>query len=330
MLSRSSIVSILILVFLPSQLYMFAISTNRGVTSCFVVHASSFIGTPLSAYSKRLANRSRKVSLKFSNKSESTFTSAKARNSSYRGHNRAFTPKIVTSELYAASGPSLQVGDDVRIKSDYFNKDGKDGFVRGTVVDVRGGGWYSIEVDGNISKQRGSRLQRISNNISANNDFSNSQPKSDMSSKNRKQGIRVSSTSNTDKIIDLDMLMNGPANQNDKITQEMIKQCKIHSCYKHWVVFTDLHVSPSTLETCLEVLDYVYECAKSRNAGILFLGDFWHHRGTVRVDCLNAVLNKLQTWDLPMLMIPGNHDQVRTYQNIFSLLLYLWIVPYSF
>ena len=134
---------------------MFAISTNRGVTSCFVVHASSFIGTPLSAYSKRLANRSRKVSLKFSNKSESTFTSAKARNSSYRGHNRAFTPKIVTSELYAASGPSLQVGDDVRIKSDYFNKDGKDGFVRGTVVDVRAGGWYSIEVDGNISKKEG-------------------------------------------------------------------------------------------------------------------------------------------------------------------------------
>ena len=42
----------------------------------------------------------------------------------------------------------------------------------------------------------------------------------------------------------------------------------------------------------------------------MFLGDFWHHRGTVRIDCLNAVLSKMSSWDVPMIMIPGNHDQV--------------------
>jgi len=30
----------------------------------------------------------------------------------------------------------------------------------------------------------------------------------------------------------------------------------------------------------------------------------------LRVDCLNAVLNVLSEWDVPMIMIPGNHDQV--------------------
>jgi DNA repair exonuclease SbcCD nuclease subunit len=30
----------------------------------------------------------------------------------------------------------------------------------------------------------------------------------------------------------------------------------------------------------------------------------------VRVDCLNAVLNALAEWEVPLIMIPGNHDQV--------------------
>jgi len=48
---------------------------------------------------------------------------------------------------------------------------------------------------------------------------------------------------------------------------------------------------------------YVYE-------QVLFLGDFWHHRGSVRVDCLNAVLSALGEWEVPLIMMPGNHDQV--------------------
>lgn len=39
-----------------------------------------------------------------------------------------------------------------------------------------------------------------------------------------------------------------------------------------WVVFSDLHLSPSTAPTCMRVLDLVHAEAVSRNAGILFLG----------------------------------------------------------
>jgi predicted MPP superfamily phosphohydrolase len=76
------------------------------------------------------------------------------------------------------------------------------------------------------------------------------------------------------------------------------------------VAFTDLHCSPASLNTCLEVLEEVHRVALERNAGVLFLGDFWHHRGTLRVDCLNAVLEHFRSWEVPMIMIPGNHDQV--------------------
>jgi DNA repair exonuclease SbcCD nuclease subunit len=63
----------------------------------------------------------------------------------------------------------------------------------------------------------------------------------------------------------------------------------------------------------LEVLQRVHRLAQQRGpttTGVLFLGDFWHIRGTLRVDCLNAVLAELRTWTVPMILIPGNHDQV--------------------
>lgn len=91
---------------------------------------------------------------------------------------------------------------------------------------------------------------------------------------------------------------------------QYLNQCQHFAQYDKWVMFTDLHCAPSSLSTCLKVLEAVHEEAKKQNAGILFLGDFWHHRGTVRVDCLNAVLNELSDWEQPCIMIPGNHDQV--------------------
>lgn len=78
-----------------------------------------------------------------------------------------------------------------------------------------------------------------------------------------------------------------------------------------WVVFTDLHCSAATMDTCLQVLDRVHAIAVARNAGIVFLGDWWHVRGTLRVDSLNRVLDRLAaTYHQPMVLIPGNHDQV--------------------
>eukprot|EP00898_Chlorokybus_atmophyticus_P004725 jgi/Chlat1/5253/Chrsp33S00387 len=87
-----------------------------------------------------------------------------------------------------------------------------------------------------------------------------------------------------------------------------------------WVVFSDLHLSTKTQETCLAVLQHVHEVARQRNAGILFLGDFWHLRGSLPVEPLNAVLELMQTWTQPMLMIPGNHDQVNLGGSLHALM----------
>jgi DNA repair exonuclease SbcCD ATPase subunit/DNA repair exonuclease SbcCD nuclease subunit len=92
---------------------------------------------------------------------------------------------------------------------------------------------------------------------------------------------------------------------------QLLQQVAHFRTFTRWVVFTDLHCAPSTLDTCLQVLNTVHDLAVQRNAAVLFLGDFWHHRGTLRVDCLNAVLQHFKSvWTVPMVLIPGNHDQV--------------------
>jgi UDP-2,3-diacylglucosamine pyrophosphatase LpxH len=74
---------------------------------------------------------------------------------------------------------------------------------------------------------------------------------------------------------------------------------------KKWVVFSDLHVKSTSVETCERVLDLVHDEALKRQAGIIFLGDFWHVRGAVSVELLNRVLKCLRRWSQPTIMIPG-------------------------
>lgn len=59
---------------------------------------------------------------------------------------------------------------------------------------------------------------------------------------------------------------------------EQIHPHIIHENTNHWVLFSDLHVKSATIDVCEEILHKVNEDAKSRNAGIIFLGDFWHTR----------------------------------------------------
>jgi DNA repair exonuclease SbcCD ATPase subunit/DNA repair exonuclease SbcCD nuclease subunit len=91
-----------------------------------------------------------------------------------------------------------------------------------------------------------------------------------------------------------------------------VQQVAHHASFEQWVVFSDLHVSTSTIDTCLQVLQTVHQTAVSQTkpTGVVFLGDFWHQRGSLRVDCLNTILTELATWKVPLVMIPGNHDQV--------------------
>jgi hypothetical protein len=83
-----------------------------------------------------------------------------------------------------------------------------------------------------------------------------------------------------------------------------------HANCNSWVIFSDLHVKGSSIDVCEEVLHQVHEAAKLRDAGIIFLGDFWHVRGALSVELLNRVLGSLSKWECPVIMIPGNHDQV--------------------
>ena len=78
------------------------------------------------------------------------------------------------------------------------------------------------------------------------------------------------------------------------------------------LLFSDLHLSPKTFDTCMQVLRRVHQEALTRNVPVGFLGDFFDHvynKGTLPVDILNELLRFFANeWHVPMTMIPGNHD----------------------
>jgi len=78
------------------------------------------------------------------------------------------------------------------------------------------------------------------------------------------------------------------------------------------LLFSDLHLSPRTYDTCMEVLRRVHDEARQRKVPVGFLGDFFdkvHSQGTLPVNILNELMRFFETeWSVPMVMIPGNHD----------------------
>lgn len=78
------------------------------------------------------------------------------------------------------------------------------------------------------------------------------------------------------------------------------------------LLFSDLHLSPKTLTTCMKVLRFVHAEALKRQTSIGFLGDFFdrvYNEGTLPVDILNELMRFFSTeWRVHMYMIPGNHD----------------------
>lgn len=63
-----------------------------------------------------------------------------------------------------------------------------------------------------------------------------------------------------------------------------------------WVVFSDLHVRQVSIGPCIEALRFVHGVAVERNAGVAFLGDFWHARSALPVEPLNAIIKEMITW----------------------------------
>ena len=219
--------------------------------------------------------------------------------------NLGFQTRRLSSELKAM----WNVGDVVLLRSKE-----KSEIVQGVVKERRGSGWYDIELeqDKRKVKCRGTQLKSIATSLSEEllphvpATAAASHVKPLLSS--RDGGLAPPSPT----IVDLDAAIRDASTDpvEDPSDSEYLKHVRNHMFYDKWLVFTDLHCAPSTLNTTLQVLDHVHDLARQRNAAILFLGDFWHHRGTIRVDCLNAVLGSLRKWDVPMVMIPGNHDQV--------------------
>jgi DNA repair exonuclease SbcCD ATPase subunit len=176
-------------------------------------------------------------------------------------------------------------------------------------------GWYTVEI-GNVQKSHVKcRSSQLRESIAISVSKSATEPLT-----SRQQQPLVSN------IINLDAYLQNPANVSNRIDDTVdMDQLRYFQTIKEWVVFTDLHCSPHTIDTCVQVLLRVHSIAQERNAGILFLGDFWHIRShSIRIDCLNRIMSILRChYTQPMILIPGNHDQISSSlsrdQNIHSL-----------
>lgn len=87
---------------------------------------------------------------------------------------------------------------------------------------------------------------------------------------------------------------------------------KLQSRIRKMILFSDLHLSPKTFATSMQVLRRVHQEALDRNVTVGFLGDFFdtvYNKGTLPVDILNELMRYFaEEWCVPMTMIPGNHD----------------------
>ena len=205
----------------------------------------------------------------------------------------------------------LDVGDAVELIHDGAMR-------RGIIAESRGSGWFTVKLARDVGDDNGDKVvKKRSSQLTLITDAGMVEGQTTKAAMDASVG-----QSHIDEemfepptIIDLDKLMRSGGGDNvqhssSDILDVDLEQAMHHSQCDQWIIFSDLHCSPSSLATCLEVLDTVHEEASKRNAGVVFLGDFWHHRGTVRIDLLNAVLRALSGWEVPLIMIPGNHDQV--------------------
>eukprot|EP00980_Cylindrotheca_fusiformis_P009811 scaffold2157_cov111-Cylindrotheca_fusiformis.AAC.5 len=213
--------------------------------------------------------------------------------------------QIRTSPLHMAK---WNVGDSVLVRTN------GDKMMNATISETRGSGWYAVKLHDNSNtmlKCRSSQLMPTANTATIASTVETFTAQSRIRPTIQADaGLGPGYAPPPPTIHDLDaalLAIDEVSNQRDRT---LLEQVKHHASFETWVAFTDLHCSPASLDTCLKVLEEVHRIALERNAGVLFLGDFWHHRGTLRVDCLNSILEHFRSWKVPMIMIPGNHDQV--------------------
>ena len=235
---------------------------------------------------------------------------------------------LSSTKLWALSSThQYQVGEEV------FLLENDDATLHNVgIIEQKKGGWYTVctKHDSTRVKRRASQLKRSTSDVKINNAGAapTSTPSATRSSIDNAKNEK-STTLPPAEIVDLDSILqqhkhtkelciqNSTTNNHTAVLSETIQQITdIHSHYNQWLIFSDLHVMPSTLPTCIEILNFIHTTALNttketgKPTGILFLGDFWHHRGFIRINCLNAILETMSTWTVPCIMIPGNHDQI--------------------
>lgn len=294
-------------------------------TTCILHRGSCTSVSPSSA---------RGLSLSLTVAAERTTDHAGGRLQRHSRQRRAGTTATTTT---TALFSTWQIGDGVTvvlpISKDASSHKAATTTVPGTVLEAKRG-WYTVQVGAELVKCRGTQLTRATVDAPSNTGetVTTATTKTSNASSEVKQTSPTKTvaaypfpqiTTSRDKpelpilapppptINDLDALLRQKDYDPSVVrNSEYLEQVAYFSTFEQWVVFTDLHCSPGTLDTCLQVLDVVHAEAVERRAGIVFLGDWWHVRGSLRVDNLNAVLDALKHWTQPMLLIPGNHDQV--------------------
>ncbi len=72
---------------------------------------------------------------------------------------------------------------------------------------------------------------------------------------------------------------------------------------------TQAHLLQSLPHTLLAALSAPANLQWAQESAYI-TGDFWHARGALPVEPLNAILREFESWRQPTLMLVGNHDQV--------------------
>ena len=186
-------------------------------------------------------------------------------------HNRCSANPLVSRRM----AQRWLEGDSV-----WVNRRGNSTAMAGVVREHKGNGWYTVEdVDsGKSMKCRASAMFQPTRDLSTAENLhqDSSQLRTNRLGSNFQHLVDFPAPT----IVDLDEAVQHYFGDvvKSSLDQEFLQQVAYHSQFDRWVVFTDLHCAPSTLETCLQVLRRVHELAVEREAGVMFLGDFWHTR----------------------------------------------------
>ena len=169
----------------------------------------------------------------------------------------ANAPKRRQSSLAASSIP-LQEGDYVNISVNGENQ-------QGIIKEVRGSGWYAVQVAGSDEsvKVRGKQLSLVTTPEITDTVLSEDATFSDV--------VVPPPT-----IVDIDAALQSMSTDpvENKRDVEYLQQCAHHATFQQWIMFTDLHCSPSTLDTCLQVLQKVHDEAVQRKREFCFWETF--------------------------------------------------------